>query len=247
MQRSSPAQASRLAPSRRRAGMTLIEVLVVLAIIAFLIAFMAPVVHTLRSRSQQAACTNNLRQIGAAWGLFASENNGILGYYDKTGMRYWGGKKTPNWGDVQTKDRPLYPYLSDPKVFCCPGDRGRYANGSEASFFNVAGNSYCMANSTERGILALSPSNTFTAGRTVPGRLQGIEKPSKTILVFDSTLLNKISGWNRYWHSLDTSNVLMVDGHVEVFTREQAEKCQTSTNPAGYSWGWAGWEPHSQW
>lgn len=243
MQRPFPQQASITVRFDHRAGFSLTEILIVAAIIGVLAAILAPAMQTMRSRAQQTSCTNNLRQIGVAWTQFAGENNGILGNYDKSGMRYWGGKLT-SWGGPQAKDRPLYPYLSDAKVFRCPGDRGRYTSGSEACFYEVAGNSYCMANSTERGVLALS---TNAAGRSVVGRLQAIERPSKTILVFDSTLLNKSFGWNRYWHPADTSNVLMVDGHVEAFTRLQAEQCQASTNPAGYSWGWSGWEPHSQW
>lgn len=87
-------------PSDRRIGLTLVELLVVLAIIALLIALLLPVVSYVRKRGYEAHCINNLRQLVTAWGLYTEDykeypvNMALLQPY--------------------TKSREIYKCLSDP-------------------------------------------------------------------------------------------------------------------------------------
>jgi prepilin-type processing-associated H-X9-DG protein/prepilin-type N-terminal cleavage/methylation domain-containing protein len=61
---------------RRAAGLTLIEVLIVILIIAVLAAIMFPFVRSMREKAQGAACTQNLKQIGIGLHSYISENSG---------------------------------------------------------------------------------------------------------------------------------------------------------------------------
>jgi prepilin-type N-terminal cleavage/methylation domain-containing protein/prepilin-type processing-associated H-X9-DG protein len=58
------------------AGMTLVELLVVVAIIGVLVAIMLPAVQAARETARRAQCQNNLRQIGVAMDLHADQHRG---------------------------------------------------------------------------------------------------------------------------------------------------------------------------
>jgi len=59
---------------------TLVELLVVIAIIGLLAGLSLPAISGAMAKAKSSECVNNLRQIGTAMNLFASENNGYLPY-----------------------------------------------------------------------------------------------------------------------------------------------------------------------
>ena len=62
----------------RQLAFTLIELLTVIAVIAILAAILIPVVGNVRQKADEATCLNNLRQIGAAIGLYQSDHKGAF-------------------------------------------------------------------------------------------------------------------------------------------------------------------------
>jgi prepilin-type processing-associated H-X9-DG protein/prepilin-type N-terminal cleavage/methylation domain-containing protein len=63
---------------RRTAGFTLVELLVVIAVIAILAGLLLPVIGNAKARAQSTQCLNNQRQIGIAFRLYVDGNNDVL-------------------------------------------------------------------------------------------------------------------------------------------------------------------------
>lgn len=96
----------------RQSGLTLVELLTVIAIIAVLVALLFPVFTTARHASKASVCASNLRQLSKATLLYVQDYDECfpLAFYRVGGET--GGCLRTVWGC-------LYPYLKDYRVALC--------------------------------------------------------------------------------------------------------------------------------
>jgi prepilin-type N-terminal cleavage/methylation domain-containing protein/prepilin-type processing-associated H-X9-DG protein len=99
----------------KRAGFSLIELLIVIAILAILAALLFPVFAAARERSHQAVCASNLRQIGEGIDLYAQS-------WDDNYFQSSGDRNSPFW----QANYALAPYVQNRSqgVWLCPDDPG---------------------------------------------------------------------------------------------------------------------------
>jgi prepilin-type N-terminal cleavage/methylation domain-containing protein len=138
---------------------TLLELLVVIAIIAILAVLLMSALPGTRLQSNKAACLSNMRQIGAAFLLYARDHDMDL----------------PSRGGTPDRwPRLLEPYLKDTKVYAAPGLRNHLSAGLDP-LSNGSNNTNFIMN-------GFNDLNALT-DPTVVVRLNGVPAPSRTLLL----------------------------------------------------------------
>ena len=110
---------------------TLIELLVVIAIIAILASMLLPVLSKAKHSSYRAVDLNNLKQLGIAMNLVASDNNDFMPWPNwlsgevethQQGWLYALDPTTSGAAQFKVQTGSFWPVLSSQKMYFCPGD-----------------------------------------------------------------------------------------------------------------------------
>ncbi|MBC8216924.1 MAG: type II secretion system protein [Planctomycetes bacterium] len=181
-------------------GFTLVELLVVVAIISALFGILLPALGRCRESAKQVTCLSNLKQIGLATELYVGE----YGYYPRA------------WADSECRWMDLVkPFVAKKsRVYGCPSDRLQKPVQWDPEIilsygmncFNFAGDKYCFWYSV---------------------KACDVVRPAATILFADCTPGKYYCGWLPwkepvngvdYRHSNDRFCAVLGDGHAETLT-----------------------------
>lgn len=174
-------------PPRARGapGFSLIELLVITAIVGLLVALLTPALTRARAQSMQAYCGNNLRQLALANHRYAADH----GHYVAAAPDIWAQNAT-RWHGARTTYNepfdiaasPLAPYFGEAGwIKECPAFRARepgFESGCGGYGYNVRG----------VGSQAYLVGGYLGAERGMPAAM--IAQPSMTVMFTDAAFLD---------------------------------------------------------
>jgi len=161
---------------------TLVELLVVLAVIAILAALLLPVLSRAKMKAGQVSCYNNLRQLGIAFNLYYSANKDC---FPAPGSKGLYGPQPEDWiwwqFNRDVNQSAILPHLSqfNATLFRCPQD-------------DVAKKLANSTTYTDQYRFSYSMTSYDLEGEVNPG-LSTIIKPNRQAYYFKSTQVNNPS------------------------------------------------------
>ena len=242
-----PTIASRHAPHGQRLGFTLVELLVVIAVVGILAALLLPALNQGKAAARRIQCVDNLRQLGLATQMFWAENEDFTFRYQigatNGGRLYWFGWIKPGAEgdrDFDASLGALYPYLQGKGVEICPSLD--YKNSLYK--YKARGAAYGYGYNLHLGQRSISTSR--------------IVRPADTVLMADAAQVNDFQapaspdhpmieefyyvdadeggGYpNAHFRHQKQANVLFCDGHVD---REKPVADSIDSRMPGQSIGW---------
>lgn len=111
-----------------RRAFTLVELLVVIAVIAVLAGLLLPTLGHATEQGRATACLSNLKQIGLALRLYLDENGNRMPVMQNRGR---GTNLVVTNAIADVLSRPL----GNPRVLRCPSDRERFFEDTGSSYF----------------------------------------------------------------------------------------------------------------
>ena len=231
-------------PSGYRPALTLVELLVVIAVIAILIALLHPALSAARARARQVECLNNLKQLQICAKLYSLDYDDFLPpnrnvYYVGTDKQTAGFSDRMTWcaglapHDTTTENVErglLFKYNKSTEIYRCPSDKSRVRT-PEGKLLNLPRTrSYNLSQSING--LPYPPGSSAPPGFAKESEIDD-PKPSRLIFfvgvhedsIYDSHFGIPPKGWpsadEPHWWDLPADRhsqgciFSFADGHVE--------------------------------
>jgi prepilin-type N-terminal cleavage/methylation domain-containing protein len=206
-------------------ALTLVEVLVVIAILAVLVALLVPALAEARKKSQLISCNGNLKEIGLSFRVWEGDHG------DKPPMQIsvtnGGTMELAKGNNAWINFAVMSNELSSPRTVICPADKTRYYAANFSTDFNNSKVSYFV------GLDAVEPepSTYLYSQRLLSGdenfAISGV--PVKPGLLEITT--NSQITWTSARHQF-IGNIGMADGSVEQIRTTGLEQAIQNTGLA---------------
>jgi prepilin-type N-terminal cleavage/methylation domain-containing protein/prepilin-type processing-associated H-X9-DG protein len=211
----------------RQVAFTLVELLVVIAVIALLMGILIPALAKAKTMAMRMKCSSNLRQIHFAINSYLSSNNDTYPCADDPlagGYWLWMGRGLRDFARPQLSTDIN---KNTPSVLLCPQDR------SDPNKYQSTSYAYSMAfyHSPQQIDNMNSTADQWDnslAKPAVPQRPGDVAHPSNKILLGEwfSNHLKITDGTNEagWWCSVGARNFLFADGHTAFLKADKINK-----------------------
>jgi prepilin-type N-terminal cleavage/methylation domain-containing protein/prepilin-type processing-associated H-X9-DG protein len=156
---------------------TLIELLIVIAIIAILASMLLPALKKARNTAQQIDCANRLRQIGTGLISYSQDYNGLLPPYTDVGYSDWSERLAPYLNEPA---RLSWMKRVDNTIYRCPSTRMTNGLTDIAESYSVSVADYEVAFMDVYNADGLYPYRS--------GKITKWKDPSTLFLLYDGAL-----------------------------------------------------------
>jgi len=129
--------------NQRNRALTLVEVLVVIAVVVFLVGFLFPALEAAKQKALRINCLSSLKAGGCAFRLWAGDNNNQ--YPMELSTNRGGAREWLLEGKVFEVFRMMSNELSTPKILWCPADADHIAATNFSIGFSDANISYFVS------------------------------------------------------------------------------------------------------
>jgi len=198
----------------KRSGFTLLELLIVIAIIGVLAAILLPALARAREAARRASCLANLSQLGMALHMYASECEGRLP---------WSGGANNATCLTELRDQ----YVAEVGTFVCPSD----SNGIPEDFYTEEGKLKLPIDTEAGQPSSLRVSYDYLGAYTMaPLELPHPSRPIPKVPVMWDLAFGSPENFN---HIPGGCNVLWLDGSVTFVLSEDLAAENLPFRPEG--------------
>jgi prepilin-type N-terminal cleavage/methylation domain-containing protein len=234
---------------------TLVELLVVMAVIGILAGLLLPALSALKANAQRTACLDNLKQINAGIRMYCDDSSDVSP--SSRGPWIWYKERIKNYVGLQGHSSP------QDRIFACPADTFYYHDPPPAGIVHFVNAPMHDSDLYDYSSYLFNGFNLWFNGPNhqtnygalgIAGlKLSSIREPVKTVLVAEAPAFDPFSWhepgtpiqlppgqWLRFNNAKDM--VSFVDGHVSYIRMyyEEGQFAWFYDPPAEYDYKWSG-------